>query len=247
MTCACPLLTALRSLLFNICYMGWAMLSAILFSPLFFLSSDASLKVGAPWARVTLFLARAICGITYEVRGCEHMSNQPVIYASKHQSAWDTIIFLTLFPAPAYILKRELLRIPLWGWYLWRMKMIAIDRSAGAGSLKDMLRQSKATLAAGRPIVIFPEGTRRPVGAEPVYHPGVIALYGLKAPVIPVALNSGVFWGKNAFTKRPGKIIMEFLPPIGPGLPKEEFMAQLQNRIETASAALIEEACATRH
>jgi 1-acyl-sn-glycerol-3-phosphate acyltransferase len=233
----------LRSLLFNICYTGWAMGSAILFAPLFLASSHTSLRVGHPWATVTLWLARVICGITYEVRGREYMSSQPVIYASKHQSAWDTMIFLTLFPAPAYILKRELLRIPLWGWYLWRMKMIAIDRSAGASGLKDMVKQAKATIAAGRPIIIFPEGTRRSVGAEAVYHPGIIALYNqLKLPVIPVALNSGVFWGKNAFTKRPGKIIMEFLPPVAPGLPKEEFMAQLQSSIETASAALTAEA-----
>lgn len=234
------MMTAIRSLIFNICFISWAMLSAILFCPLFFMSSQTSLKVGAPWAKISLFLARIICGIRYEVRGAEYISTQPVIYASKHQSAWDTIIFLILLRHPAYVLKRELLRIPLWGWYLWRMKMIAIDRSAGGQGLKDMLRQAKARIADNRSIVIFPEGTRMKVGAPAQYHPGVLAMYNqLKLPTVPVALNSGCFWGKNAFTKRPGTIIIEFLPPIPPGLPKEEFMPRLQNAIEPATAKLI--------
>ncbi len=234
---------ALRSFLFNVCFTGWAMLSAILFCPLFFLSSKTSLKVGAPWASISFIMARAICGITYEVRGAQYISNEPVIYASKHQSAWDTMIFLVLLRYPAYVLKRELLRIPLWGWYLWRMQMIAIDREAGGAGLKDMLRQSKARVADGRSIVIFPEGTRGPVGAEAHYHPGILAMYSqLKCPVVPVALNSGCFWGRNAFTKRPGKIIVEFLPPLPPGLPKEEFMTKLKNAIEPATARLVAEA-----
>jgi 1-acyl-sn-glycerol-3-phosphate acyltransferase len=233
----------LRSLAFNICFTGWAMLSAILFCPLFFLSSRTSLKVGAPWGKVSLFLARIICGVRYEVRGAQHIPTQPVIYASKHQSAWDTIIFLILLPYPAYVLKRELLRIPLWGWYLWRMQMIAIDRAAGGAGLKDMLRQAKARVAEGRSVVIFPEGTRGAVGAQAHYHPGILALYSqLKVPVVPVALNSGCFWGRNAFTKRPGTIIIEFLPPLPPSLPKDEFMSRLQNAIEPATARLVAEA-----
>lgn len=233
----------LRSLLFNGCFIAWAMGSAVLFAPLFLLSPDAALKAGAPWARVSLWLARVICGIRYEVRGKEHLTQAPVIYASKHQSAWDTIIFLILLDAPAYVLKRELLRIPLWGWYLWRMQMIAIDRAAGGQGLKDMLRQARARVDEGRPVVIFPEGTRTPVGAAARYHPGILALYSqLKLPVIPVALNSGCFWGRNAFTKRPGTIRVEFLPPLPPGLPKDVFMTRLQEAIEPATARLVAEA-----
>ncbi len=232
----------IRSLLFNLCFFLWAMLAALLFSPLFILSAKAAQKSGSPWANGTLILARIICGIDYEIRGLEHMTDGPVIYASKHQSAWDTVIFLTLLKAPAYVLKRELLRIPLWGWYLWRMQMIAIDRSAKASAMKDMIRQAKAALAESRPIVIFPEGTRKTPGVEPHYHPGITALYSqLDVPVIPVALNSGLYWGKNAFTKRPGTIIIEFMPPIAPGADKKEFMAQLQHTIETASQKLLEE------
>ena len=233
----------LRSLLFNILYFCWSMLSAIIFAPLFLFSSNASLKAGAPWAHGVLLLARFICGIHYEVRGRENISGQPVIYASKHQSAWDTVIFLTLLHHPAYVLKRSLLRIPLWGWYLWRMKMVAIDRSGKASSLKQMVKDSKAALADGRPIVIYPEGTRTRPGAAPHYHPGVVAMYSqLGVPVVPVALNSGVFWGRDAFIKKPGTVIIEFLSPIPAGMDKKQFANTLENTIESASRKLLEEA-----
>lgn len=231
----------LRSLIFNLLFFLWAMLSSLLFAPLFLMSSEASLAAGRPWAVVTLWLARIICGVKYDIRGKEFISDTPVLYASKHQSAWDTMIFWVLLTRPTYVLKRELLRIPLWGWYLWRMRMIAIDRSAGGAGLKDMLRQAKTAITT-RPIIIFPEGTRKKPGSPPDYHPGVIALYSsLKVPVIPVALNSGLYWGKNAFIKRPGTIIIEFLPPIAPGLGKEEFMAKVQGEIETASKKLLDD------
>lgn len=229
----------IRSIAFNIAFFAWAFISAILFIPFFAISSRASLNAGKPWADVSLFLARIFCGIKYEVRGRENIQKTPVIYASKHQSAWDTIIFLNLFPSVAYVLKKELLRLPFWGWYLWRMKMIAIDRSAGASSIKQIIRDGKAALAEGRPIVIFPEGTRKKPGSEPDYQSGITAMYSsLGVPVIPVALNSGVYWGKNAFFKTPGTIIIEFLPPIPPGLPKKEFIERLQETIETASNKL---------
>lgn len=233
----------LRSAIFNALFTGWAVVSAIIFSPLFMLSSRAALDSGKPWAKVSLWLARIVCGITYEIRGKQHMRQEPVIYASKHQSAWDTIIFLVLLKYPAYVLKRELLKIPLWGWYLWRMRMIAIDRAAGGAGLKDMLRQAKNSIADGRSVVIFPEGTRTKVGAIPNYHPGVVALYSqLKVPVVPVALNSGCFWGRNAFLKRPGKIVLEFLPPIPAGQPKDTFLANLQQSIETSTMRLVNQA-----
>ena len=237
-----PLLL-LRSLAFNIAFFAWAFISAVLFIPFFIIPTTTVQKVGTGWAVVCLWLARIFCGITYEIRGREYMQPQAVIYASKHQSAWDTIIFHALFSRLSYVLKKELLRLPFWGWYLWRMKMVAIDRTAGASSIKQLTRDGKAVLAAGRPIVIFPEGTRTAPGAAPAYHPGVIALYNnLGVPVVPVALNSGVYWGKNAFFKTPGKIIIEFLPPIPPGLPKQEFMKRLQHDIENASQKLLEEA-----
>ncbi len=231
----------LRSVLFNLCFFGWSVLAAFLFVPLFATSVSSCQRVADPWARVSLWLARVICGIRHEVRGSEHIVHGPVIYASKHQSAWDTIIFLTLLRCPAYVLKRELLWLPFWGWYLWRMRMIAIDRAAGMSSIKHMLRQAKEQLAQRRAIIIYPEGTRTSPGAAPHYHPGILALYSqLDVPVIPVALNSGLFWGKNAFLKRPGTITIEFLPAIPPGLPRDEFMAKLQESIETASQRLLD-------
>jgi 1-acyl-sn-glycerol-3-phosphate acyltransferase len=233
----------LRSLVFNFCFFLWAMLSAIIFAPLFILSPQTAQKAGRPWALGGLWLAKIICGITYEIRGTQYLTRAPAIYASKHQSAWDTMIFLVLLDRPAYVLKKSLLKIPLWGWYLWRMQMIAIDRSAGASAMKHMLKQAKAVLADGRQPVIYPEGTRTRPGTAPHYHPGTTALYSfLQVPVVPVALNSGYYWGKDAFLKRPGKIILEFLPPIAPGLDKTEFTSILEKTIETASAKLLAEA-----
>ncbi len=234
----------LRSLLFNIAFFGWSLFSAFLFFPFFIPSMRTAQMIARPWAGVSLFLARILCGIRYEVRGAQHIppASIPVVFASKHQSAWDTIIFHMLSRCPAYILKKELLYLPFWGWYLWRMKMIAIDRAAKASSMKHMIKQAKTVIAEPRSIVIFPEGTRTPPGAQSTYHPGIVALYSqLKVPVVPVALNSGLYWGRDAFIKRPGTIIIEFLPAIAPGLPKDEFAAKLKESIESASNRLMEE------
>ena len=164
----------------------------------------------------------------------------PVIIASKHQSAWDTIVYFVLFDDPAYVLKRELLAIPIIGWYLRRTGMIAIDRKGGAGALRRMVAEARAAADAKRPIVIFPEGTRTAPGAKRAYHPGVAALYGkLGLPVVPVALNSGLFWPRRGFVKRPGRIVLEFLPPIAPGMELEVFATALNEAIETASTELL--------
>ncbi|MCE2927226.1 MAG: 1-acyl-sn-glycerol-3-phosphate acyltransferase [Rickettsiales bacterium] len=233
----------LRSLIFNLCFILWALLASVIFSPLFLISPRTAQRSGKPWALGSMWLARMILGLSYEVRGQDHIQDGPLIYASKHQSAWDTIIFLILFERPAYVLKRELLRIPGWGWYLWRMKMIAIDRAAGPSSIKQMIKESREALADSRPIIIYPEGTRTRPGANADYHPGTTALYSmLKVPVIPVALNSGHYWGKDAFMKKPGKVIIEFLPAIKPGLPKDAFAATLKEIIEARSASLLAEA-----
>ncbi len=229
----------IRSLIFNIFYVSWTFTAPFIFAPLFIFSRKAVLKSGHPWAALNLWFLRVIAKITHEVRGQENITDSPVIYAAKHQSAWDTLIFLTLLKNPCYILKRELLRIPLWGWYLWRMEMIAIDRGGKSSTMKKMLRDAEKRLKEGRAIIIYPEGTRTKPEAAAQYHPGIAALYShLNVPVIPVALNSGLFWGKNSFRKKPGKITISFLPPIEPGLPKAEFMSKLQNIIETESKSL---------
>jgi 1-acyl-sn-glycerol-3-phosphate acyltransferase len=153
------------------------------------------------------------------------------------------MIFAVLIRRPGHVFKRELLWIPVYGWYLWRSGGISIDRTGGAGALKRMIAAARQTIAEGRHIVIFPEGTRVPVGERKPYHPGVAALYSqLKVPVVPVALNSGLFWGRRSFLKKPGRIVLEFLEPIPPGLRRREFLEVLEQRIEPASLALAAEA-----
>jgi 1-acyl-sn-glycerol-3-phosphate acyltransferase len=164
------------------------------------------------------------------------------LVASKHQSAWDTIALVTLFPDPAMVLKAELLKIPLYGWFCRKFEMIPVERSAGAAALRRMLKAAKTAAAAGRQIVIFPEGTRRAPGAEPDYKPGIVPLYEtLGLACVPIALNSGLYWPRRAFRRYPGTIIVEVLEPIPPGLPRSAFRELLEQRIEEATARLVAE------
>jgi 1-acyl-sn-glycerol-3-phosphate acyltransferase len=153
-------------------------------------------------------------------------------------SMWDTLALYLALKSPAIVLKRSLLYIPFYGWFLWKATAIAIDRGAGAGALRKMSAAAQKVLGEGRPILIFPEGTRKKPHAPPDYKPGVAGLYALsKVPCVPVALNSGVYW--TGFTKKPGTIVLEFLEPIAPGLKREAFMALLESRIETATSRLL--------
>jgi 1-acyl-sn-glycerol-3-phosphate acyltransferase len=193
--------------------------------------------------RGNVWLLRRVVGLTHEFRGNPPAPGERVVLAVKHQSAFDTMAFNLAIARPVFVLKRELFFVPLFGWYLWRVGMIAIDRKSGARAIKSMLRQSRAAIERGQTLLIFPEGTRTQPGAAPRYQPGVAALYSqLGLPVIPVALNTGVYWGRRSFLKRPGRMAIEFLEPIPPGLARAEFMAALQQRIESASDRLIREA-----
>ena len=233
----------LRSLLFNVLFFAWSAGLQLLLLPVLVLPYGAAVWLQHAWGHGTYFLLAAICGLRYQVRGLERLPQQPCIIASKHQSAWDTMIFGLLARRPGHILKRELLRIPLFGWYLLRAGGIPVDRKGGASALKGMIAKARRTIEDGRHVVIFPEGTRVAPGQRIPYHPGVAALYSqLKVSVVPVALNSGLFWGRRTFRKRPGCIVVEFLEPIPPGLPRRDFLAILEQRIETASARLVEEA-----
>jgi len=238
--------TALRSVLFNLLFYGLTAVTALLCLPLVLFPPAATLRLSEFWTAATMRLLSAICGLSYEVRGTDFRpAGEPVIVAVKHQSAWETLAMPLLLRRPAYILKKELLRIPLFGWYLRCSEQIAIDRGGGAGALRAMAAEAKAALDAGRPVLIFPEGTRAAPGTTGVFHPGVAALYRqLGVPVVPVALNSGLFWGRRAFYKRPGRIIVEFLPPIPPGLKPRDFLAELEHRIAVATARLEDEAAA---
>ena len=234
---------ALRSTLFNVAFYGWTALLAIGALPMLLAPRTSVMRFGRWWSRSVLDLARAIAGVEYELRGTEHLPRSPAIIAMKHQSAWDTLAVPVLIGDVAIVLKRELLWIPCYGWYASKAGMIPIDRGAGATALKAMLRRARAVVAQGRSIVIFPEGTRTAIGTKRAYHPGVAALYTqLELPVVPVALNSGLFWPRRRFLKRPGRIVVEALAPLPPGLERRTFLTELQSRIETATERLVAEA-----
>jgi len=200
---------------------------------------DVTYRWCISWARGLMWLMRALCGLDWRILGGASLPPGPLIYALKHQSAWETIAFPALGPPISGVLKRELLAIPVYGWYMRRLGMVPIDRSAGGAAIREMLRRAKDETARGRSIMIMPEGTRLPPGRTGRYHPGVAALYTvLGLTVVPVALNSGMFWGRRSLLIRPGTVTMEFLAPIAPGLERKDFMTALQERIETASERL---------
>jgi 1-acyl-sn-glycerol-3-phosphate acyltransferase len=229
----------LRSLAFNVLFGVWLFGLGVPALPLLVLPRRWARVIVGLWARGVMALLRGVVGLDYAVRGCAHLPAGAVIVASKHQSAWDTIIFLVLLANPAYVLKRELFKIPLYGWFTWKLGMIGIDRAAGTAALRRLVARVRPAIAAARPVVIFPQGTRTAPGARRPYLPGIYALYAeTGAPVVPVALNSGRFWGRRSFIKRPGRIVLEFLPALPPGLDRRRFMAELEARIEGATAAL---------
>jgi 1-acyl-sn-glycerol-3-phosphate acyltransferase len=191
-----------------------------------------------------MWIIRKIMGIEFDVRGRENLpTNGPFIIASKHQSAWDTLIYNIIVLDCAYVVKRELFSFPFFGWFLWRVGMIGIDRKGGASTLKQLVANCKARLAEGRSIIIFPQGTRTAPGTQNPYLPGIAALYAqCNVPVVPTALNSGMFWPRRTFLKYPGTIVIEFLPAIEPGLKRREFSARLEAAIEPATTRIEEEA-----
>jgi 1-acyl-sn-glycerol-3-phosphate acyltransferase len=239
-------MTSLRSLLFNAGFLLWTAIVCLSGLPSF-LAKDhrPAYDLGRRWGTGTLRLLRWFCGVTYEFRGLERLPEGPVILASKHQSTWDTLVIPRLAPGryPAFVLKVELTRLPLFGALLKQSGMIAVDRSAGGKALKDMLNQARDRVAEGRSLVIYPEGTRTAPGKKLPYQPGVAALYkDLGLPVVPLALNSGCFWGRRAFFIRPGRIVLEVLEPIQPGIERRAFLERLEEEIESASQRLVEEA-----
>jgi 1-acyl-sn-glycerol-3-phosphate acyltransferase len=231
-----------RSILFNVVFYLNLLVYFIIAIPTFVLPRRAIIAVAQSWARTSNRLLRLVCGIKIEFRGLEKIPPGGVLVASKHQSLWETFALLAVLPDPAYILKRELMWIPFFGWYAWQGGMIPVDRGARSQALATMTARAKVELARGRQIIIFPEGTRRPPGAEPSYKWGIVHLYAeTGAPCVPIALNSGLFWPRRSFLRFPGTIRCEVLDPIAPGLDKEAFFERLRNDIETATARLVAE------
>lgn len=211
--------------------------------PILLMSRLHMVRHAERWERGIQWLLKSVVGLDYRVLGAEYRGRESVIYAIKHQSAWDTVATHLLIDDPAIALKQELIKIPIFGPCLRHAGMIEIARGEGAKALRSLIQGAKQAIARGSPVVIFPEGTRTPPGEKRRYQPGVAALYKqLALPVVPVALNSGVFWGRRSFTKRPGTILVEFLEPIEPGLERKAFMAVLQDRIDSATDRLVEQA-----
>jgi 1-acyl-sn-glycerol-3-phosphate acyltransferase len=229
-----------RSIVFNVLFYLNLLVHFLAAIPTLVLPRGGIVAVTKFWARSNLWLLRHVCGIAVELRGLEKIPRGAVLVASKHQSLWETFALLRVFDDPAYILKRELMFIPFFGWYAWKAGMIPVDRGRGAQALAEMTARARLELARGRQIIIFPEGTRRAPGAEPTYKYGIVHLYAeTGAACLPIALNSGLFWPRRSFRRYPGTIVVEVLDAIAPGLGKEAFAETLKARVEDATARLV--------
>lgn len=227
-------MTFLRSVLFNIFLVLWTPLVGVPGFLLVWVDRAKIWCVTRFWARGVVCAAQKLAGIRYEVLGRENLPEGPFIFACKHQSAWETIAVLMLLDQPAVVLKQELLKIPVFGWYARKVGMIPVDRAGSASALRAMMRAADAARKSGRPIVIFPEGTRSAPGSRPPLHPGLAGIYGaLRLPVVPAALNSGLLWGRESFMKYPGMVTVQIHPAIEPGLPRQELTARVHAAINS--------------
>ncbi len=236
------MILVLRSALFNAIFFLWSAALCFIYLPLLVLPERVMVWGGSWWSKSIIRILGLAAGTGFEIRGAENIPTGSAIFASKHQSTWDTLIYMTVLPGPALVMKRELFRIPLYGWYARHAGMIGVDREGGVRALKHLIRRARSALKSGRSVVIFPQGTRTAPGTREPYQAGVAALYRvLGRPIVPVAVNSGLFWGRRAFLKHPGTIVLEYLPAIPTGLDRDEFMAELERRIETATNRLAAE------
>jgi 1-acyl-sn-glycerol-3-phosphate acyltransferase len=235
---------AIRSLLFNFAFYASTLVQMILFTPVYFLlPRRRAWFVPKFWARSNLWLHEKLVGVEIDISGQENLPEGSYILAPKHQSSFDTYAFLPDIPDALYILKRELTWIPLFGWYVMKMRMIAIDRGSRSKALKQAVEQARERMAEGRQLIIYPEGTRRPPGAEPAYKYGIVELYQrLQVPVVPVAHVAGLYWPRRKFMRYPGTIRARYLKPIPPGLDKATFLERLIAETESACDQLLLEA-----
>jgi 1-acyl-sn-glycerol-3-phosphate acyltransferase len=232
----------LRSILFNILFYLNLVLHLLIAASTLVIPWGTVIAVAKQWSRVNLWLLRHVCGLGVEWRGLEKIPQGGLIVASKHQSTWETFALLTILEDPVYVLKRELMWIPVFGWCMRKAGMIPVDRAAGRAALTAMTARARTALADGRQIIIFPEGTRRPAGAPAKYKFGVAFLYAdCAVPCVPIALNSGLYWPRRRFLRFPGKVRVEVLDPIMPGGDRNAFFADLEQKLEAATARLIAE------
>lgn len=234
-------MTLIRSLLFGVLFYGGVIILGTVYLPLAFLPARVGRPFFMAWVGYAVWCIEVIAGIRHNLvfTDTEGFPEGPVVYASKHQSAWETLVYNRLLPRPAFVLKKELMRVPFFGWYLSKMHNIAVDRKAGASAMRAMIQQAEVIVADGYSIIIYPQGTRVAPGKEVPYHPGVFALYkNLSLPVVPIALNSGRLWARNGLIKRAGTVTVSVLPAIEPGLNRKEFMEKLESAIESETLRL---------
>lgn len=234
----------LRSLVFNVVFYVNLIVQMVVQTPFFFfLSRDGGWGVVKRWCKSCAWWQNLIIGTTQEIRGLENLPEGGFIVAAKHQSMWDTYTLVPLFKDPAFILKRELMWIPFFGWFAAKQDSIPVNRGARSKALRDMTQAAREAIADDRQIVIYPEGTRRPAGAEPKYKYGIAHMYrDMNVRVVPIAVNSGLFWPRRKFMRYPGNVVVEILKPIEPGLSVEEFQKQLTEIIESKCDELLLEA-----
>ena len=234
-----------RSLLFNLLFYVNLVVLMIVGLPAILGGRRGVFALARLWGAISVWLLKTVCGLKVEYRGVENIPRGAVLIAAKHQSFLETFALLKYAPDFAIILKRQLTYIPLFGLYLIVARQIAIDRARGRQALQQIIAATKPVLAAGRQVFIYPEGTRRPPGAPPNYKHGVTALYAeTGVSCLPVAVNTGLFWRRRSFLRRPGVAVIEYLPVIGPGLDRSAFSEELKSAIETACARLNAEAIA---
>ena len=238
----------LRSILFNIFFYGNTFVLLGLCVPVLLLPKKWQRMVPAMWVGSTYWIEKHILGLDYIVIGRENLPPPPYIVAMKHQSAWETMKLYALFGDPAIVLKKELMDLPFWGNYARAMDMVPVDRSKGRQATAFMVESAKKILVTKRPLVIFPQGTRVAVGTQKPYKAGMSRLYNeLNIPLVPVALNAGVFWPRNAFWKRPGRITVQILPPIAPNKNPDDVQKEIETILETTSDKLCIQAVTQHH
>lgn len=234
-------MAVLRSIVFNVLLALWVAVIPLALLPILLLPRAWIAAIIRFWAGGVAVLAAGILGLRYRVVGADNLPAGPCVIAANHQSAWETLMMFRIVRDPAMILKRELAFTPF-GWYPIQAGSIAVDRAGHAQALRRTLRRADRAIAAGQSVVIFPEGTRTAPGQRRPFKGGVAALYRhLGVPVVPMALNSGLFWGRRAFHKRGGLITVEILPPLPPGLERRRFMQRLEGAIGDAAERLTAE------
>jgi 1-acyl-sn-glycerol-3-phosphate acyltransferase len=231
-----------RSALFNLVFYVNLVLFLVLGSWFYAMPRKWAIRALQVWGKSSIFWLRVIAGIRMEVRGAENIPQGACLVAGKHQSLWETFAILPLLDDPAMVLKKELTYIPFFGWFIYKFRMIAVERSGGTQALRSLMERAETEIAADRQIVIMPEGTRRYPDDPPDYKPGAAAIYArLNVPCVPFALNSGLFWPRRQFLRRPGTVIISFLPPIPAGLNRKVFQTQLEAAIESETRRLVSE------